>query len=268
MCCVALVPRNLFRGRSTRALVPIVVVAFVALSAWRSTDYARTERLWEATLAGNPASDAAHASLAQVHRDRAVAAAARGQAHVAEREMWAAIGAIDHARALNPRHVPYQKAAIRLRLALGAERGRPAVALVLAERLLARRPDDPLLRILVAQAGILTGRATGEERFLAEGERMALSCLEIAAPKGLVFRVAAEARVAAGDPEGALAHLDASIARGLDHVSVRVDRAAVLMRLGRRDEARAELGVILRDDPFEPSARRLLTELSAAAPGR
>ncbi len=267
LCVATLVPRDVMRRRVPRAGLMLVLVLFAVGAATRSAEDAHPESLWRATLAGNPESAAALASLADIHRDRALQSARGGDQAATTRELRMAIVDVDRALSLQPRNVPMRKAAARLRLLLGPERGRPAIALVHAERLLARRADDPILRILVAETMIATGSATGEARFFTDGEHMALSCLDVAEPKGLVYRVAAEAREAAGDLDGALAQLDASIARGLDHVSVRCDRARVLLRLGRRAEARQEIARVLAVDPFQPDARRMLEELTAAAPG-
>lgn len=68
------------------------------------------------------------------------------------------------------------------------------------------------------------------------------------------------ARIAArsGDLETALSHAERSIAvNGLDR-PVRVLRAALLRRLGRRQEAREELDEVLREDPLEMTARNEL----------
>ncbi|HEU4419072.1 MAG TPA: hypothetical protein VFT55_09050 [Planctomycetota bacterium] len=87
-----------------------------------------------------------------------------------------------------------------------------------------------------------------------------MSCLLIAKPKGNVYRIAAEARRRLGDHDGALAHLDASIARGLDHFTVRLDRAAVLRDLGRHAEAWRELLQAQQSAPMEPAVMQALQE--------
>ena len=63
---------------------------------------------------------------------------------------------------------------------------------------------------------------------------------------------------ALGDLDGALAHLDTSIARGLDHFTVRLDRAAVLRDLGRHAEARRELLRAQTSAPAEPAVIQAL----------
>ena len=83
----------------------------------------------------------------------------------------------------------------------------------------------------------------------------------IAEPKGYVYCLAAAARRGLGDLEGALAHLDASLRRGLDHVSVRLDRAAVLRLLGRLAEAQRELLKAQQQAPLAPQVQHALQQL-------
>jgi tetratricopeptide (TPR) repeat protein len=119
------------------------------------------------------------------------------------------------------------------------------------------------VRTLQAQAHLQAGRVRGGREHFEEAERLALSCLQIATPKGYVYRLAATARRGLGDLEGALAHLDASIARGLRAPEVRLDRAAVLRELGRPRDARQELFTAQREAPGDPAVMRALLQLAS-----
>ena len=89
----------------------------------------------------------------------------------------------------------------------------------------------------------------------------AMHCLQIAPPKALVYRTAASARRLQGDLLAALQILDASLAHGLDHGSVLVDRSRVLKSLGRVGEARQDLLRAQRRDPFDAEVLRALRAL-------
>lgn len=153
-------------------------------------------------------------------------------------------------------------------LRLPEERAQPFLALQLGQQLVDERPQDPFCRILLASSELAAGEASGDHALLARAERSAMHCLQIGAPKGLVYRVAARARQLRGDLDGALAMLDGSIARGLDHVSVRLDRAELLRLCGRAGEADAELQRAMQQDPLDPGVQAAMQRLRAAAPPR
>jgi len=119
---------------------------------------------------------------------------------------------------------------------------------------------------LSADACMQVGRASGDRDYFEQAEKFALACLDFAPPKALVYRLAANARRALGDLEGALAHLDACIAGGFDYVPVRAERATVLGLLGRTAEARRELRQLQSQAPFDPAVRQAMQQL--ASPGR
>ena len=77
--------------------------------------------------------------------------------------------------------------------------------------------------------------------------------------------MASAARRGLDDLDGALAHLDRSLAKGLDHVAVRLDRAAVLRDLGRDPEAMQELMRAQQQAPTDPT---VMQALRAARPPR
>jgi hypothetical protein len=88
--------------------------------------------------------------------------------------------------------------------------------------------------------------------------------LDVAPAKGLVYRTAAHARRLQGRAPEALALLDAGIARGLDHVSVLMDRYDILLELGRGAEAAAVLHRAVQQAPFD---ERVLHAMTSARPG-
>ena len=102
-------------------------------------------------------------------------------------------------------------------------------------------------------------------RLFGEAERLALSCLEIAEPKGYVYQLAAFARNGLGDPDGALRHLETSMRRGLATVDVQIDRVRLLREMGREPDARAGLSRLQHECPMDP---RVLALTRTAAPPR
>jgi tetratricopeptide (TPR) repeat protein len=139
-------------------------------------------------------------------------------------------------------------------------------ALVVAAELSAQKPDDPYYRVLHATALLQAGSAGGEREYLETAERVALSCLQIAPPKALVYRLAADARGRLGDHAGALAHLDTALAAGFDLPALRAERSEVLRQLGRDGEADAELRAAFKSAPMDPSVRAAWERRHAAAP--
>jgi predicted Zn-dependent protease len=165
---------------------------------------------------------------------------------------------------LYPDHRAARRNIAEFQLALGANLGDPIMAVVMADYLVEREPANPFHRLLLSRALAQAGERDGRRERFSEAESAALSCLDIAEPKGLVYRTAAQARMLAGDLAGAVELLDTSVGRGLDHSSVLLQRGELLLRLGRRPEGLRDLHRVLEQDPFEAQALRLLR--SAAPP--
>jgi tetratricopeptide (TPR) repeat protein len=258
-------PAALLRARVARGLAVLLCASFAVLAAERSLLFRDPRFVWADALAADPASPAALRGLAQAHQDDAKAAFLAGDERRARTELVAAQRLAFRALARAPRNRTVQEGLIRYELALGPELGRPLVAVVLAEELVARRPTDPFSRIRLSRALAAAAAATGERRFAVEADAAALSVLEIADEKGLVHRVAAEAWRAIGDHEAALRRIDEGMARGFDHWTVRLDRAEILRQLGRPAEAVAEARQVLAVEPFQPRALALIDALRAVA---
>jgi hypothetical protein len=152
-----------------------------------------------------------------------------------------AIEPLAKAHALYPRHSQSLSDLVDALLALPDGLAQPERAVAAAAALRELRPADPFVRTQQAQASLQQGRVRADAAAFVAAEALALSCLEIAPPKAYVYRIAAAARRGLGDAAGALAHLDASIARGLVPVELRLERSAILQSLGRAAEARREL---------------------------
>ena len=208
------------------------------LSASRSLDYRDERLLWQPILAGRPDCFRAQWGLGLTLVRGGDSDGAR--AHLAA------------ACALYPSNPSPRIEWVNCLLRLPADRAQPFLALQLAEQLVRQRPQDPYCSFLLAASQLAVGESSGDADYFAKAEQSALHCLSIGAPKGLVYRVAARSRQLRGDLDGALALLDTSIARGLDHTSVRLDRAEILRRLGRTREAEDELTTAMRQDPLDP----------------
>jgi tetratricopeptide (TPR) repeat protein len=256
LLAVALVPRARAAGRTLSfARVPWqsaacggLVLLGIAASAARSLEYRDERILWQNVAAREPDSFRAWWGLgAAIWRDGDVAAA---------------IEPLARAHLLCPAHYEVLANYAEALVSLPDAQAQPFRALLVTDMLAARGSEDAWARTLQVQARLQAGRATGEREYFEDAERRALSCLQIAKPKGYVYRLAAEARRGLGDLEGALAHLDASIARGLDHFTVRLDRAAVLRDLGRDAEARRELLQAQKRAPTEPAVMQALQQWS------
>ncbi len=163
-----------------------------------------------------------------------------------------------------PLHVEARSNLARTELKL-ATLGDPHVALRQARYLVNRFPDNPFHRLLLSEVLTAVGVRDQDPVSFREAEVQALYCLELDEPKGLVYRTAAQARRQSGDLQGALDLLDQSIARGLDHSSVQLDRVRVLAQMDRQPQARDALLRILRDNPFDQAAIYELQQLQAAA---
>ncbi|MBX3461909.1 MAG: hypothetical protein KF830_01975 [Planctomycetes bacterium] len=218
-------PRR-WRGRGWAVLGALLALGCLG-SMRRSLDYRDEVTLWRAELAAQPHSFPVLWGL--------------GAAHLRAGDAAAAVEPLAAAHALRPAHDVALRYYAEALVSLPAVTAQPFRSLAVTARLQERRPEDPWVRTLVAQAHLQAGSATGDRAHFEAAERAALSCLAIAPPKAYVFRLAAAARRGLGDLEGALAHLDASLQQGLRHPSVRLDRAAVLQQLGRHAEARREL---------------------------
>lgn len=232
----------------------LVGLSFGAVSAIRSLDYRDERVLWEQVVAARPTSTRALCALG-------IGDLAAGDARTARQRLERAVG-------FYPRSWRARRYLAMAELALPREEGHCGLALVHAEHVKAQSPHDPFVRLLVAECLAAVGDQTGEVQWYRDAEREALSCLEIAEPKGLVYVTAARMRALAGDLRGALALVDTAIARGLDHSSVRLARCELLERDGRRDEAVAGVQAVLTRDPFDATAHALLARLQRAAPGR
>lgn len=248
----SLLPRLRTGRRGAPLLVTVTAVAVVGvgitLSARRSLDYRDEVGLWQSELGRNPASFQAWWGL--------------GAAYVRIDDCVRAIEPLATANAMRPQHElalsHYTEALVRL--PDGKEQ--PFRALAAARILAERRPDDPWCRTLLSRALLQMGHATGDRAHFEEAERVALSCLEIAPPKSFVYLLAAQARRCTGDLEAALAHADTSLGRGLDHVSMRLERARILDAMGRHAEARRELGRARQQAPFDPQVLHALREVA------
>ncbi|MCC6670143.1 MAG: hypothetical protein IT458_03725 [Planctomycetes bacterium] len=257
LVCAALVPRaaaaRLAVRRGLAAAAALWLASAAVLSAARSLDYRDEERLWQQVRAQHPGSMRAATGLA-------LAAIARGDGAAARRF-------IHEALAIYPNHRPARENLVEVELGMRAA-GDPQVALEHAEWLKERDPANPFAWLRLSRAMAAVGERSGDPEWFARAEAAALHCLVIAPPKGLAYRTAADARARRGDPEGAIALLDESIARGLAHRSVRVQRAELLLQVGRRGEAERELHRLAAEDPFDPMVIVALQKLRGAGPGR
>jgi tetratricopeptide (TPR) repeat protein len=144
-----------------------------------------------------------------------------------------------------------------------ADRREPWRTAAVAEQLLAAGPTDPWVHALAADAYVQLGEASRDATDFARAETLALRCLQLGEPKALVFRLAAAACRGRGDLAAAVAHLDDSLARGLDFPAVRAERAALWMEQGRVDEARRELARLQQQAPFDPAVQRAVARFAA-----
>ena len=236
----------------------------VVLSTRRGFDYRSDRSIWRATLACW--SDAPHGLIGMglAERDEArwcwqVGNREGADAAMARAREWFAAAATRW-----PRNRSALENLAEIELAMG-ERGAPYRALVVAETLIGHAPTNPFHRLLYARAACAVAkshRAVGErERAAAwfdRGVESALYVLEIAEPKGLLFRTAADVRAEQGDLRAAVELLDRSVALGLDHDSVLLHRARLNLRLGDAAAVRHDLREVQRRDPFHPGLREFL----------
>lgn len=240
-------------GRPLLRTALCLAVAFgIARSAARSWLYRDERELWRAELAHNPASFRSWWGL--------------GTSTLRCGDAAGAIEPLAKAHALYPAHFDTLRNYAEALVSVADAQADPTRSLAVAGELVAASPNDPWARTLLAQAHLQAGRVLGRRDDFLAAERLALSCLEIAPPKGYVYRLAALARRGLGDLPGALAHLDTSIARGLAPIGVRLDRAAVLRELGRHRDAQRELLLAQREAPTDPAVLQAL--MQGSAPGR
>jgi len=186
-----------------------------------------------------------------------------GAARLRDGDFEGAVEPLLFAHMLRPANVEAVAFLTEALVQLPEDRQQPQLTMMAAERALAFRPDDPWFRTLHARALIVMGRATGERSYLDAAEREALSCLDIATPKSFVYLIASEARQLAGDQDAALAHLDTSLRRGLDHVTVWLARAKLLRAMGRDAEARRSLATAQQRAPMDPTVIHTMREFAA-----
>ncbi|MFY9341777.1 MAG: hypothetical protein WAT39_04775, partial [Planctomycetota bacterium] len=236
-----------------RWLPAVAGTALLLAAGWRSGDrsllYRDEADLWRADLAHHPESFRPWWGL--------------GTATLRAGDAAGAIGPLAKAHALYPGHFDTHRHYAEALVSVGDAEADPERSLAVTAALAAASPRDPWARTLQAQAELQAGRVRAGREHFERAERLALSCLEIAEPKGYVFQLAADARQGLGDLLGALAHLDASIARGLAPVGVRLQRVSLLRELGRAGEAHRELLRAAREHPGDPGVMRALQETAA-----
>jgi tetratricopeptide (TPR) repeat protein len=241
------------RAPAARRLLPVaaaaLLVAAIAASAQRSWLYRDELALWRAELAHNPASFRSWWGV--------------GTCLFRSGDAAGAIEPLEKAHALNARHFDTMRNYVEALASVPDAVAEPERSLAAADEFAAMSPRDPWARTLQVQAHLQAGRVRGGREHFEQAEQLALSCLQIATPKGYVYRLAAMARRGLGDLQGALAYLDTSIARGLHATDVRLDRAAVLRELGRARDAQRELLVAQREAPGDPAVMQALLQLAA-----
>jgi len=237
-----------------RAVSVSVLLLFSALACRRSCEYRDPTELWRRLVVGQPDSVRGLCGLAVCHMEAG--------------DLAAALPSVQRAVALWPSHATALRNLAELNLKLMPRPGNAMRALVAAEAVRALDPDDPLACLLHSRALAVAAEATGFAPWYDAAEVQALRCLDIAPPKGLVYRTAASARVRQGDVARALMILDQALAAGFDQAAVRLDRADCLRRLGRQAEADLEIRRTVDASPFDPAVLEFLgRRLQAAAPG-
>ncbi len=253
----ACVPRELARRKL--AATGAIVLVFGCLASARSLDFHDSETLWRDALDKHPRSVRALCGLALEHRYDAEVARLRGDEKAYLREMREACARLERAIRIYPSHYAARRNLAEFHITLGAAHGDPERAVALAAALVDVETNNPFYRLLWS-------RALGSASRFDEAVDAALSCLEVAEAKGLVYRTAASARAASGDLDAAIELLDQSVARGLDHESVLLQRAEYSLDAGRLAEARRDLGIVLSRNPFDGTAIALMQRVRAARP--
>ena len=129
----------------------------------------------------------------------------------------------------------------------------------------ARPGDDAAIELLAAAAGSLQSPAPASSaRFHAAALRLLPDSLEQAARRARMQTLLAEAQSAAGQPEAALDTLEQALRNTPEESWLRLAVAAANAQwlLGRNDDARGRLQVILGRLPAEPSADRIRLRLA------
>lgn len=237
------------RRRALVGLASVATLVFAVLATDRSLAYRDEKVLWRDCYERNPRSSKACYGI--------------GVCLMREGDLEGARTWMERALEIYPAYVSARKNLAEIHLQLG-DRGDPRVALAHAEHVHLLSPRDPFYLLLLSRALAAVGVRTGEAHYFDRAVERALQCNEVADPKGLVYRTAARARREQGDQVAALALLDESIARGLDHVSVVLDRREVLLELGRHEEARKALSRAIAASPFDP---RVLSAMMASKSG-
>lgn len=241
-------------GLATRAWIrhaplAVLLAVFAAGAARRSWLFHDEAQLWAAELAQRDDSFAAWWGV--------------GTLAMRQGDLVAAVAPLQRAHALNPQNVDALRNLVEAMVGVPMAAAQPALAHERAVELQRRMPDDPWFRTLLVRALLQRGHHDRNADDFRAAEQWALSCLEIAKPKGYVFQLAAEARRGLGDLPGALAHLDTSIARGLAPNGVRADRVLLLRELGRVAEARRELAALQASAPFDPAVQMVAQRFAA-----
>lgn len=237
-----------------------VLIGFAGLSAARSLEYRDAAGLWRSTLAQHPNSVRGLCGLAIEHRIHALERRAQGDEDGFLDSMASACNLLERAVSTYPEHYAARRNLVEFHIDMG-EAGASSYAVELAHELVEIEPNNPFYRLLWSRALAFDARYD-------EAVDAALSCLEIAEPKGLVYRTAAGARASQGDLLAAIELLDRSVAQGLDHHTVLLQRADYLVRVGDVSRARSDLRRILQRDPFHFQALRMFEALDRAQPPR
>jgi predicted Zn-dependent protease len=234
---------------ATTTLWLLATLAFAVHAAVRSLDYRDERFLWRHELAGDGTSWVAWWGL--------------GMAEMRHGDPVAALAALTKARDARNLHFEVLRNYTEALLRQPIDRREPWRTAAVAEQLLAAGPTDPWVHALAADAYVQLGEATRDGADFERAEALALRCLQLGEPKALVFRLAAAACRGRGDLAAAVAHLDDSLARGLDFPAVRAERAALWMEQGRVDEARRELARLQQQAPFDPAVQRTVARFAA-----
>jgi tetratricopeptide (TPR) repeat protein len=220
------------------AAVGVLLTLFVVGSAQRSLLYQDERDLWLAELAQNPESFRGWWGT--------------GACQMRYQKFALAVAPLERAHELYPEHHDALRNLVEALVAVPDEQADAARSLAVGAELLERSPNDPWVRTLVVQANLQAARLMARDDLWVFAEQMALSCLEISTPRAHIYRLAARARHGQGDVEGALAHLDTSVERGLNFPDVQLDRALLLHELGRTKQAREVLFDVRIANPFHP----------------
>lgn len=232
----------------------VAVIGLCVMSTQRAFLHLDPERLWHDALESNPRSYAAFCGLADIEQIRGIEAQSRGDSVTAEAHFRSARWQAELAAAVAPRRIRVRERIVALDLQLGEA----VVAWVHARKLLELSPRHPYPRILLSRALTAAALELGRPELATEGEGVALSCLEIAEPKALVFRTAAAAAEASGDIARARDLFVECRDRGLIYPESICDEAMFELRQGEFTRAR-ELGMELQSiAPGDPAVFQIL----------